>query len=115
MADQERMHCELAAHMFRALAHPLRIFLLDQLRAGPRCVCELATDAGVDKSVASKHLSILKEAGIVDCTRLGTQVHYSLIAPCVLKLASCAEGVVLTNRRKSLGINPDTEEGSIAR
>ncbi len=108
------MHCELTAHMFRALSHPLRIFLLDRLRSGSRCVCELAADAGVDKSVASKHLSILREAGIVDCTRFGIQTHYFLTAPCVLELASCAEGVVLTNRRKSLGINPEVEDEVIA-
>lgn len=99
--------------MFRAMAHPLRIFLLDQLSTKPWCVCELAAEAGVEKSVASKHLSILKEAGLVESTRRGTQIEYSLTAPCVLELASCAEGTVLTNRKKSLGINPDREDQGI--
>lgn len=109
MTEQERMHCELTAHMFRALAHPLRVFLLERLSVRPWCVCGLATEAGIDKSVASKHLSMLREAGLVESTRLGTQIQYSLSAPCVLELASCAEGTVLTNRKKSLGINPDHE------
>lgn len=104
------MHCELTAHMFKALAHPLRVFLLDRLSNKPWCVCELAAEAGVDKSVASKHLSILREAGLVESTRLGTQIQYSLTAPCVLELASCAEGTVLTNRKKSLGINAVRED-----
>lgn len=104
------MHCELTAHMFKAMAHPVRVFLLDKLSKRPWCVCELATEAGVDKSVASKHLSILREAGLVEATRLGTQIQYSLIASCFLELASCAEGTVLTNRKKSLGINPDRED-----
>jgi predicted transcriptional regulator len=62
MTEQERMHCELTAHMFRALAHPLRVFLLERLSVGQWCICELATEAGIDKSVASKHLSMLREA-----------------------------------------------------
>ncbi len=99
--------------MFRAMAHPLRVFLLNKLSVKPWCVCELAAEAGVEKSVASKHLSILREAGLVEATRLGTQIRYSLIAPCVLELASCAEGAVLTNRRKSLGINPDMERQDV--
>jgi len=109
MTEQERMHCELTAHMFKALAHPVRVFLLERLSIRPWCVCELAAEAGVDKSVASKHLSMLREAGLVESKRLGTQIQYSLTAPYVLELASCAEGIVLTNRKKSLGINPDHE------
>ncbi|MCX6097130.1 MAG: metalloregulator ArsR/SmtB family transcription factor [Caldiserica bacterium] len=109
------MHCELTAHMFKAMAHPVRVFLLDKLSVRPWCVCELAAEAGVDKSVASKHLSMLREAGLVESTRRGTQIEYSLSAPCVLELASCAEGTVLTNRKKSLGINPDSEAQGNAR
>ena len=113
MTEQERIHCELTAHMFRAMAHPLRVFLLDRLSTKAWCVCELAAEAEVDKSVASKHLSILREAGLVESTRHGTQIEYSLTAPCVLELASCAEGAVLINRKKSLGINPDREDQGI--
>lgn len=109
MTEQERMHCELTAHMFKALAHPIRVFLLERLSTRQWCVCELAAEAGVEKSVASKHLSMLREAGLVESRRFGTQIQYSLTAPCVLELASCAEGTVLTNRKKSLGVDPDHE------
>jgi len=101
--------------MFRALAHPLRVFLLERLSVRPWCVCKLAAEAGVDKSVASKHLSILREAGLVESARLGTQIHYTLTAARVLELASWAEGTVLTNRKKSLGINPDRKDRDGAR
>jgi ArsR family transcriptional regulator len=90
--------------MFKALAHPMRIFFLEKLREKPWCVCELAAEAGIPKSAASKHLSQLKEAGLVDDSKTGTRVEYTLTAPCVLDLAACAEGTVLTNRRKHLGI-----------
>ena len=90
--------------MFKALAHPIRIFFLEKLKERSWCVCELAENAGIPKSAASKHLSQLKEAGLVDDCKNGTRVEYSLTAPCVLDLAACAEGTVLSNRRKKLGI-----------
>ena len=103
ISEEERKKAELRAHMFKALAHPMRIFFLEKLQNKPWCVCELASEAGIPKSAASKHLSQLKEAGLVEDTKTGTRVEYNLTAPCVLKLASCAEGVVLENRRKQIG------------
>lgn len=90
--------------MFRALAHPLRLRMLEKLKVRPWCVCRLADELGVDKSVASKHLSMLRDAGLVSDERQGTLVHYSLSAPCVLKLAACAEGEVLRNRTRRMGL-----------
>jgi len=104
MTKEETSKCERRAHMFKALAHPVRIFFLEKLRERNWCVCELATEAGIPKSAASKHLSQLKEAGLVDDDKQGTRVEYTLTAPCVLDLAACAEGSVLTNRRKNLGL-----------
>jgi len=104
MTVEETSKCERRAHMFKALAHPIRIFFLEKLRERKWCVCELAEEAGIPKSAASKHLSQLKEAGLVDDERQGTRVEYTLTAPCVLDLAACAEGSVLTNRRKNLGL-----------
>jgi DNA-binding transcriptional ArsR family regulator len=94
----------LRAEMFKALAHPMRLFLLEKLRERPRCVCELAAEVGIDKSVASKHLSQLKAAGLVDDERRGTLVEYRLIAPCVLEMADCAEGTILENRKRRLSV-----------
>ena len=94
----------MRAHMFKALAHPVRIYFLEKLKEKPWCVCKLAEEAGIPKSAASKHLSQLKEAGLVDDKKSGTQVEYRLTAPCVLDMAACAEGTVLENRRRRLGI-----------
>lgn len=90
--------------MFKALSHPLRIYFLEKLKERSWCVCELAEYAGIPKSAASKHLSQLKEAGLVDDVKIGTRVEYSLTAPCILDLAACAEGTVLANRKKQLGL-----------
>lgn len=94
--------------MFKALAHPARVYILDKLRERPRCVCELAAEIGIGKSAASKHLTLLKAAGLVNDERRGTLVEYRLVAPCVLEMAACAEGTILENRRKLLEL---PEEG----
>jgi len=103
MTQDELKRCELRAHMFKAMAHPMRILLLEKLKVKPWCVCELAEEVGIEKSVASKHLAQLRDAGLIGDEKRGTQVEYRLIAPCVLDLAACAEGAVLLNRKKRLG------------
>ena len=90
--------------MFKALAHPVRIQLLEKLKERPWCVCEIAEEVGISKSVASKYLSQLKDAGLIDDDKRGTLVEYHLTAPCVLDLAECAEGAVLRNRKRRLGM-----------
>ena len=93
---------ELQVEIFKALAHPMRLYLLDKIKERPRCVCELAEKVGIDKSVASKHLSQLKRAGIIEDAKRGTLVEYRLLAPCVLELASCAEGAIVAARKKGM-------------
>ena len=104
MKDEEMNRYDLQAHMFKALAHPVRIQLLEKLQSRTWCVCELATEVGIEKSVASKHLSQLKDAGLIVDEKHGTLVEYRLVAPCVLDLAACATGVVLENRKRRLGL-----------
>lgn len=95
---------ELRAEMFKALAHPMRLILLEKLNERPRCVCELAAEVGIEKSVASKHLAQLKDAGIIEDEKHGTLVEYHLVAPCVITLGACAEKAVVENRKKRLAI-----------
>lgn len=96
---------ELRAEMFKALAHPMRLLLLEKLKERPWCVCELAAAAGIEKSVASKHLSQLKAAGLIDDERRGTLVEYRLVAPCILDMAACAERTIIHNRKKRLSLD----------
>ena len=93
---------ELRVEVFKALAHPMRLYLLDKIKERPRCVCDLAEEVGIDKSVASKHLSQLKRAGIIEDAKRGTLVEYRLVAPCVLELAACAEGAIVAARKKGM-------------
>lgn len=104
MNQDELKRCEQRAHMFKALAHPIRMLMLERMRVRPWCVCELAEEVGITKSAASKHLSQLRDAGLIRDEKRGTLVEYSLTAPCVLDLAACAENTVLENRKKNLGL-----------
>jgi len=79
--------------IFKALAHETRMLVVDELSRGERCVCELTELAGIDISTMSKHLSVLREAGIVASEKRGMQVYYRLLIPCVLKLFTCVQNV----------------------
>jgi len=104
MDERTQRRYQLQAEMFKALAHPMRIYMLDRLKERPWCVCELAAEVGIDKSVASKHLSQLKNAGLIEDEKRGTIVEYHLVAPCILEMAACAESTILENRRRRLDV-----------
>jgi ArsR family transcriptional regulator len=67
-----------AVSVFKALAHPLRLKVVDMLATGDKCVCELFPALGVSQPNASQHLTILKAADVVDSYRDGSRVYYKL-------------------------------------
>jgi ArsR family transcriptional regulator len=81
----------------KALAHPSRICIAQALGSGERCVCELTELVGADISTVSKHLSLMKQAGIVDSEKRGTSIYYRLAMPCVLNFFVCANQVLKQN------------------
>jgi ArsR family transcriptional regulator len=87
---------EARAQVIKAMAHPTRLFIVDQLSQGERCVCELTEMVGADMSTVSKHLAVLKAAGIVQVSKRGLQVYYSLRCPCVMSFFNCVESVLRT-------------------
>lgn len=82
---------EARSEFLKALAHPGRLFLVDLLKDGERCVHELATASGYDISTASRHLAQMKRAGIVSDRRQGTSVYYTLNLCCISDLFTCME------------------------
>lgn len=67
-----------AARMFHALSDETRVALVQRLRSGERCVCELMDQLDAAQSRLSFHLKVLREAGIVDCRREGRWAYYWL-------------------------------------
>ncbi len=102
MTDAEKMRSEARARILKALAHPSRIFIVDKLSDQPHCVCELTEMIGADTSTVSKHLSILKNAGVISNRKQGTTVYYSLEAPCLMRFIGCVERVIEQNIQKQL-------------
>ncbi|MDP2982255.1 MAG: metalloregulator ArsR/SmtB family transcription factor [Candidatus Latescibacter sp.] len=89
---------ETRARIIKALAHPTRLFIVDELSRGEKCVCELTAMIGADMSTVSKHLSILKNLGIVQDEKRGLQVFYRLKTPCVMNFFDCCELVMKTRK-----------------
>lgn len=88
---------ETRAGIMKALAHPSRLLMIEELEKGPRCVCELQQLVGADMSTVSKHLSVLKNAGLVYDSKQGTTVYYHLKIPCVLDFIGCVDRVIEHN------------------
>ncbi len=86
--------------IIKAFAHPTRLFITDELARGERCVIELTEMIGADISTVSKHLSILKKAGIVSDEKRGTQVWYRLKCTCFTNFITCVENVLSDNLRE---------------
>ena len=81
------------ARIIKALAHPTRLFIVDELARGERCVCELTDMIGVEMPTVSRHLSQLKNVGILQDEKRGSQVFYRLRLPCVLNFFKCVQAV----------------------
>lgn len=94
------------ADIAKALAHETRLEIIDILsEKGGHCVCELTELLGVSQSTVSKHLGVLKKAGIIDSKKEGLNVIYFLRTPCVNNFFSCLDQVLhleLQKRRKQL-------------
>ncbi len=68
----------LQAEALQALAQPTRLKILECLRQGERCVCEIFPAVGEEQSNISRHLAILRRSGLVTCWRDGTRVIYKV-------------------------------------
>jgi len=93
---------EARARVIKAMGHPSRLLILDELAKGERCVCELTDLVGADMSTVSRHLDILKSAGIIREEKRGSQVFHTLQVPCVLKFMNCIESVLKANAQAQL-------------
>lgn len=99
---------EARAEVVKALAHPTRLFMVDELSRGDLCVSDLRERIGADLSTVSKHLTILKNAGIVGLEKRGTQVFYRLRVPCVTNFFKCIEAVLRANAEEKAALFENT-------
>lgn len=95
MASRVNERLRLKAEVFKAMGHPLRLGVIELLKDGEKCVCDIVEHLGTGMSNISKHLSVLKKAGIVTDRRDGLKIMYSLTMPCALDFIKCVEGSVV--------------------
>lgn len=93
---------EMRARIIKAMAHPSRLMMIDALAEGEKCVCELRDLVGSDISTVSKHLALMRDAGIVNDRKAGQQVFYSLRVPCILNFFGCVEAVMRSTAKEQM-------------
>jgi len=98
---------EARAAVMKALAHASRLMIVDALAGGEKCVCELTALVGSDISTVSKHLSVLRNAGLVTDHKRGQQVFYSLKCTCTMDFFNCIEKILQTRAREQAALAAD--------
>lgn len=101
MDDQARKMYELKAQIIQAVGQPIRLAIIDFLKDGEQCVCDIVKSVGAERSNVSRHLSVLLSNGIVECRKDGLKMMYSLRTPCILNFFSCVTDVLRTQLAKN--------------
>ena len=100
--DRQAMRLyKLKADVIAAAGHPIRLAIIDFLKDGEQCVCDIAAHVAAKRSNVSRHLGVLLTAGIIDQRKDGLKMMYSLRTPCILNFIKCVEGVLRKNAREA--------------
>ena len=81
------------AEFFRALAHPVRIRILEELKDGSKTVHALQEALGLDQPMVSQQLAVLRAKNLVTATKTGTSVHYAVRDPLIHELLMTARAI----------------------
>ena len=91
---------EIRAKIIKAMAHPVRLMMIDLLKTGEHSFSQIFDLFKLDKSTVSKHLLVLKEAGILSSRKEGIDMIYRLDVPCILDFFGCVTAVIESNVKK---------------
>ncbi len=94
LSKKRQLLFEKQAEIAKAIAHPLRIAILDFLKDGEQCVCDISKCVGSERSNVSRHLSVMVGAGVLGYHKEGLKVIYELKTPCILDFLSCVTDVL---------------------
>ncbi|MGA2094212.1 MAG: metalloregulator ArsR/SmtB family transcription factor [Sedimentisphaerales bacterium] len=92
--SRKRLLFEKQAKIVQAIGHPLRLEIIDFLKNGEQCVCDIAEHIGSERSNVSKHLSLMVNAGVLEHRKEGLKVIYWLKCRCILDFFACISGVL---------------------
>lgn len=93
MSPELKARSERRVTLIKALAHPSRLAMAEALQDGELCVCDLRDLVGADLSTVSKHLSIMRDAGLLDMEKRGLNVFYRLKCNCLLSFLECVDSL----------------------
>jgi ArsR family transcriptional regulator len=91
---KKRLLFQKQAEIAKAIAHPLRIAIVNFLKDGEQCVCDISKCTGSERSNVSRHLAVMVNAGVLEFRKEGLKVIYKLKTPCILKFFSCVTDVL---------------------
>lgn len=94
MQKKSKKVYELKSEIIQAVAHPIRLAVIEYLSDGEQCVCDIVEHVGAQRSNVSRHLSVMTKAGVLNSRKEGLKVMYSLQTPCILRFLACVEEVL---------------------
>jgi len=94
LTKKKQLLFEKQAEIAKAIAHPLRIAIVNFLKDGEQCVCDIAEHIGSERSNVSRHLSVMVNAGLLEYRKEGLKVIYRLKCVCILEFFSCVSRVL---------------------
>lgn len=80
---------EHVAEVLKAVAHPVRLQIVELLETKEMCVGDIVTALGVKQAITSQQLNMMKDKGVLNCRRNGTNVYYRIENQNVVKLLHC--------------------------
>ncbi len=94
LSKKKQLLFEKQAEIAKAIAHPLRIAVVNFLKDGEQCVCDIAEHVGSERSNVSRHLSVMVKAGLLEYRKEGLKVIYRLKCACIVDFFSCVSRVL---------------------
>jgi ArsR family transcriptional regulator len=98
---QKQLLFEKQAEIAKAIAHPLRVAIIDFLKEGEQCVCDIAEHVGSERSNVSRHLSVMVRTGVLQYRKEWLKVIYKLKTPCMLDFFSCLTRVLRQHAKEN--------------
>jgi len=92
---------QIRANILKALAHPTRIKILEMLREGEKCVCEMLPFLNLEQPNVSQHLSILRNSGIVEAKKRGPSVFYRLKNEKLAQILALLDQIILEELKEN--------------
>ena len=99
--DKEALNLKKVG-ILKGIAHPVRLRIVEALSKKDMCVCEIEEMFDCDRTTISKHLAVLRNAGVIADRKEGLNVHYSLVLTCLGRLSTCLDGAIRKETLESL-------------